>query len=224
MSTLTNICKSFPTRSGPRQVLNNICMEIQAGERVGILGRNGSGKSTLIKIIGGAEAATSGSIERKMRVSWPLGLAGGFQGSLTGYDNIRFLCRIYGVSIEKSIDYIKEFTQLGHYLGEPVNSYSSGMMARLAFATSFIVDFDCYLVDETLSVGDARFQELCRYEIQDKRKHCSMVLVSHLPQHIEIFCTTVYVLDEGKMKRFDNAREALDFYATLQATGPMELR
>lgn len=224
MIKLINVCKDFSTRSGSRQVLNNICMEIQPGERAGILGRNGSGKSTLISIIAGSEPATSGTIERTMRVSWPLGLSGGFQGSLTGLDNIRFLCRIYGVSVEKSIEYIKEFTQLGHYLGEPVNTYSSGMAARLTFAMSFIVDFDCYLVDETLSVGDARFQELCRYEIQDKRKHCSMVLVSHLPQHIEMFCTTVYVLDEGKMKRFDNAREALDFYAELQATGPMELR
>ena len=224
MIKLTNVCKEYPTRSGPRVVLDNVSLEIQRGERVGILGRNGAGKSTLIRLLGGSELPTSGSIVRNMRVSWPLGLSGGFQGSLTGLDNIRFLCRIYGVSIADSIDYIQEFTRLGHYLGEPVNSYSSGMMARLAFAMSFIVDFDCYLVDESLSVGDARFQELCRYEIQDKRKHCSMVLVSHMPQHIEIFCTTVYVLDEGKMKRFDNAPEALEFYSNLQDSGPMELR
>lgn len=224
MIRVENLSKSYRIRNGSRTVLDRVSFDLAMGERIGVLGRNGSGKSTLIRLLSGAEDPTSGRINRGMRVSWPLGLSGAFQGSLTGLDNIRFLCRIYGVSVQKSIGYIEEFTQLGHYLNEPVKTYSTGMMARLGFAVSFIVDFDCYLVDETLSVGDARFQELCRYELQDKRKHCSMVLVSHLPQHIEMFCSTVYVLDQGKMLRFHDPKAALSFYANLQETGSLELR
>lgn len=225
MIKINNLTKSYPLRHGARVVLDNISLDIKHGERVGILGRNGSGKSTLIRLLSGSESPDSGSIIRNMRVSWPLGLNGGFQGSLTGIDNIKFLCRIYDVSLNKSIGFIEEFTQLGHYLNEPVKTYSSGMLARLGFAISFMVDFDCYLIDETLSVGDARFQELCRYELQDKRKEAAMVLVSHLPQHIEMFCQTVYVLDKGRIQRYESASEAFAVYEQLQASeGAMELR
>lgn len=224
MISLKNVSKSYPLRHGARLILDNISFDIQKGERVGILGKNGSGKSTLIRLLSGSELPDSGTITRNMRVSWPLGLNGGFQGSLTGIDNINFLCRIYDAPVKQSISFIEEFTQLGHYLREPVKTYSSGMLARLAFAISFMIDFDCYLIDETLSVGDARFQELCRYELQDRRKEAAMVLVSHLPQHIKMFCTTVYILNLGKIIYFQSPKEALDYYLELQELGSIEFR
>ena len=120
MIRLTNICKDYPTKAGPRRVLNNINLTIKPGERLGILGQNGAGKSTLIRLISGAEPPTLGKIERNMSVSWPLAFSGGFQGSLTGTDNVRFICRIYGVDFESRLQFVKEFSELGIYMDEPV--------------------------------------------------------------------------------------------------------
>ena len=158
MIKLINVCKDYPTRAGPRRVLHNIDLMIHPGEKVGILGRNGAGKSTLIRLVSGAEPPTIGKIERNMSVSWPLAFSGGFQGSLTGADNVRFICRIYGVDFRPRFEFVRDFSELGIYLNEPVSSYSSGMKARLAFAISMTIDFDCYLIDEVMAVGDARFR------------------------------------------------------------------
>lgn len=139
MIQISNLVKRYPTRQGAHTVLDNINLNIQAGEKIGILGRNGSGKSTLIRLISGAEQPTSGSVHRGMSVSWPLAFGGAFQGTLTGLDNLRFICRVYGTSFEDKVDFIQEFSELGEYLYEPVKTYSSGMRARLAFAISMVV-------------------------------------------------------------------------------------
>ncbi|HKU25896.1 MAG TPA: ATP-binding cassette domain-containing protein, partial [Candidatus Sulfotelmatobacter sp.] len=122
MIRLSGVNKTYPTRSGPAKVLRDIDLEIETGERVGILGRNGSGKSTLIRLISGAELPTSGTIERSMSVSWPLAFGGAFQGRLTGFDNLRFICRIYGVDPEDKVDFVERFSELGIYLREPVRN------------------------------------------------------------------------------------------------------
>ena len=154
-----NLTKVYPTRHGPVTVLNNVCFSISKGEKIGILGRNGAGKSTLIRMLSGAERPTGGELFRSMSVSWPLAFGGAFQGSLTGADNLRFICRVYGVSWEDKLDYLNHFAELGRYLYEPVKTYSSGMRARLAFAISMVVEFDCFLIDEIIAVGDHRFYE-----------------------------------------------------------------
>ena len=100
-----------------------------------------------------------------MSVSWPLAFGGAFQGALTGLDNLRFICRIYGVEPEGEIPFVEDFSELGIYLREPVKTYSSGMRARLAFAISMVIDFDCYLIDEIIAVGDARFHAKCEEEL-----------------------------------------------------------
>src|SRR5918996_2315297 len=134
MIRMDGINKSYPTRSGPVRVLRDVNLTVRPGERVGILGRNGAGKSTLIRLMSGAELPTSGHIHRDMSVSWPLAFGGAFQGSLTGYDNLRFICRVYGVDPEDKVEFVQEFSELGIFLREPIKSYSSGMRARLAFA------------------------------------------------------------------------------------------
>ena len=139
MIRLVDINKTYGTLSGPVHVLKNVNLDIAPGERVGILGRNGAGKSTLIRLISGAELPTSGAVERDMSVSWPLAFGGAFQGALSGYDNLRFICRIYGVDPAEKIRFVEEFSELGIYLREPVRSYSSGMRARLAFAISMVI-------------------------------------------------------------------------------------
>ena len=193
-------------------MLDSINLQVSAGEKIGILGRNGSGKSTLIRLISGAERPTRGHIHRGMSISWPLAFGGAFQGSLTGLDNLRFICRIYGAEIEPAIPFVEAFAELGVYLREPVKSYSSGMRARLAFAISMAVEFDCFLIDEIIAVGDSRFHEKCQYELFEKRKDRTMILVSHDPTYIRNHCQRAGVLVAGKLHSFDEVDEAFEFY------------
>lgn len=212
MIIVDNLVKQYGTREGPVTVLDHVNLEVRPGERVGILGRNGSGKSTLIRMIGGAELPTSGSVTRNMRVSWPLAFAGGFQGSLTGLDNLRFLCRVYGVTVKDRAAYVQDFAELGRYFFEPVKSYSSGMRTRLAFAISMAIEFDCYLIDEVIAVGDARFHEKCRIELFEKRADRSMLMVSHQAESIRNHCHRASVLERGVLHNFDNVDDAYHFY------------
>ena len=212
MIQINNVVKQYPTRHGPRTVLDNINLSINAGEKIGILGCNGSGKSTLIRLISGAEQPTAGNIHRGMNVSWPLAFGGAFQGTLTGLDNLRFICRVYGASTEDKVPFVQEFSELGQYLYEPLKTYSSGMRARLAFAISMVVEFDCFLIDEIVAVGDARFQEKCRIELFEKRKDRAMILVSHDPGFIRAHCDHASVLVEGKLTSFEQVDDAFIFY------------
>jgi len=210
---LTDIRKSYPTRVGDVSVLDGVDLLVQPGERVGILGRNGAGKSTLIRLISGAEQPTSGTVERHMTVSWPLAFGGAFQGSLTGFDNLRFICRIYGVDPAEHEAFVADFSELGIYLNEPVKSYSSGMRARLAFAISMVIEFDCFLIDEIIAVGDSTFHEKCLVELFGKRADRAKIIVSHNTRYIQEHCARASVLTAGKLNHFDNLDEAFHFYA-----------
>ncbi len=212
MIVLENITKCYNTRQGSRVVLDNLTLTIRPGEKVGIVGRNGAGKSTLIRLISGAELPTSGSIQRGMSISWPLAFGGAFQGSLTGLDNLRFICRVYGVDFRPRVDYVEEFSELGRYLREPVKTYSSGMRARLAFAISMVVEFDCFLIDEVIAVGDSRFHQKCNAELFEKRKDRAMIFVSHDTGYIRAHCDHAAVLVAGKLHTFDQADDAFTFY------------
>ena len=212
MIEVEKVFKSYKTRTGLNTVLKNINFHVNKGDKIGILGCNGAGKSTLIRLLGGAELPTSGRIERGMSLSWPIASSGGFQGSLTGIDNLRFIFRVYGVSTEDKIPFVQEFSELGSYLHEPIKTYSSGMRSRLAFALSMAIEFDCYLIDEALSAGDTRFQTKCRYELFEKRNDRSIILVSHSPQEMRTYCSVFYVLHEGQLIRFPDADHAYAFY------------
>lgn len=219
MIKLTNVCKDYPTKKGPRRILNNVNLTIGRGERVGILGQNGAGKSTLIRLISGAEPPTRGTIERNMSVSWPLAFSGGFQGSLTGADNVRFICRIYGVDYHPRFQFVKDFSELGIYMNEPVANYSSGMRARLAFAISMTIDFDCYLIDEVLAVGDARFKERCRVELFEKRRDKAMLIVSHSHRYLKGNCDRFLLFREGAIEEHDDFNEVYFQYKQLLGEG-----
>lgn len=217
MIGLYGVSKSYGTRQGPRAVLSDISLEIPMGQHIGILGRNGAGKSTLIRLISGAELPSSGEIVRTISVSWPLAFGGAFQGTLTGLDNLRFICRIYGAEAEDKIDFVEEFSELGLYLREPVKTYSAGMRARLAFAISMIVEFDCFLIDEIVAVGDARFQRKCHVELFEKRGDRTMIFVSHDAGYIREHCDAAAVLLDGRLHRFNDVDEAQEYYARTQA-------
>ena len=215
MIVCAGVRKSYPMGHGQREIIRGVDLVIRPGERFGILGRNGAGKTTLIKLIGGVEMPTSGSIHRHMSVSWPLGFGGGFQGSLTGYDNARFIARIYGREYRELRDFVEDFSELGRQLSMPVKTYSSGMKARLAFALSLAIEFDCYLIDEIILVGDQNFQRKCHTELFEKRADRALVLASHNPGTILEYCNRAMVLDGGHATVYSDVEEALRIYTDL---------
>lgn len=210
-----DIHKSYLSGHGRRAVLKGINFTIKKGERVALLGRNGAGKSTLIKQIGGVELPDRGHIERHMTNSWPIGFNGGFQGSLTGYDNARFIARIYGRSYSEMRDFVEDFTELGGSLKLPVKTYSSGMRARLAFALSLAIEFDCYLIDEVILVGDQNFQRKCHYELFEKRADRAMVIASHDMFMVRELCNKAVLLVEGRAHEYSRVPDAIEDYEKL---------
>lgn len=215
MIACENVRKSYRAGHGRREILKGISFTVSPGERIALLGRNGAGKSTLIKLIGGVEMPSSGRIVRHMSNSWPIGFNGGFQGSLTGYDNARFIARIYGTSYDQIRDFVEDFTELGKSLSMPVKTYSSGMRARLAFALSLAIDFDCYLIDEVILVGDQNFQRKCHHELFEKRGDRAMIIASHDMNTIRDTCNRALLLHEGVATMFDDMAEAIDAYDKL---------
>jgi capsular polysaccharide transport system ATP-binding protein len=210
-----DVCKSYPMGHGRKHVLSGLNFTLGEGERFGLLGRNGAGKTTLIKLIGGVELPNSGKIKRRMRVSWPLGFGGGFQGSLTGYDNARFIARIYGRDYRDLADFVEDFSELGKQLKMPVKTYSSGMRARLAFALSLAIEFDCYLIDEVIMVGDQNFQRKCIHELFEKRGDRALILATHSEYFVREYCDRALVLNNGQGTVYDDVSEAISVYDAL---------
>jgi len=217
MIVLDKVTKRYPTLRGPLQVLKGIDMTVEMGEKVGIIGRNGAGKSTLIRLIGGGEKPTTGDISRTMSISWPIAFSGGFQSGLTGRDNLRFICRIYGQDPAEKLPFVQEFSELGEFLDQPIRIYSSGMKARLAFAISMAIDFDCLLIDEIMAVGDAKFNAKSREELFVKRAHKAMIIVSHNMKYIQQNCSRAYLMNDGKLQRFDDVEEAIATHKAMMA-------
>jgi capsular polysaccharide transport system ATP-binding protein len=217
MIRLLNVCKDYHSETHQRahRVLSSISFAVAPGEKIALLGRNGAGKSTLIRLIAGAELPTYGAIERDMTVSWPVGLSGGVGPSMTGNDNIRFMARMYGKPFAHMRDYVEDFAQLGRFLSEPVSTYSAGMRARLNFALSLALDFDCYLVDEIISVGDQRFQQRSHQELFERRANRSLILASHSHEVIKSYCSKAFVLNRGRGKMFDDLDLAIAIYNDL---------
>ena len=212
MIKLVNVTKQYRVRNGVHTVFRDMNLEIAPGEKIGILGRNGAGKSTMIRLLSGAELPTRGRVVRRMSVSWPLAFGGAFQGSLTGKDNVRFICRVYGKDPAAVMPMVEDFAELGRFLREPVKTYSSGMRARLAFAISLAIEFDCFLIDEVISVGDARFHQKCQSELFEKRKDRAMVIVSHEAHNIREHCDRACVLHAGTLHPFPDVDTAYQFY------------
>ncbi|HQR04670.1 MAG: ABC transporter ATP-binding protein [Proteobacteria bacterium] len=221
MIVLENVTKSYPVKYGRSHhvVLDRINLQIGRGEHWGILGRNGAGKSTMIRLISGAEIPDHGKVSRQMSVSWPLAFGDTFQSALTGRDNTRLICRVYGVDFDHAIDFVEEFAELGSYIREPIANYSAGMSARLAFAISMIVEFDCYLIDEVIAVGDYRFIQKCEQELFEKRGDRAMIIVSHNAETIKRYCRKIGVLHRGQLRVFEDVDEGNAYYYSSTGSG-----
>lgn len=216
MIALENVCKSYRTANGVNHVLRDVSVVFPTGCNVGILGLNGAGKSTLVRILGGAEAPDTGKIRSDVRISWPLGYTGGFQGNLTARENCRFVARIYGESIEYVEQFAEEFAELGEYFDMPLRNYSDGMRGRFAFAVSLACNFECYLVDEALETGDARYKDKFRRAFEERQEGASVILVSHNESTIRRNCEMAAVLQDGNLEMYEDLKEAMHRYKFLQ--------
>jgi capsular polysaccharide transport system ATP-binding protein len=210
-----DIVQEYEGAHGPRRVLDGINFEIAAGERIALLGQNGAGKSTLIRLLSGLQDPTSGRVERGLSLSWPLGFDGGFSGEMTGYDNVRFIARIYGKPFGELFEYVEDFAELGSQMYVPMRHYSSGMRMRLGFALTLGIAFECILIDEVILVGDRRFQTKCLAELFEKRAHCAMIIATHSEDVAKDYCSSALVLKNGRGRVFDDLDFALAIYRTL---------
>ena len=215
MIEFRNISKAYKIKNGGNIILNNVSFKFPEKRNIGVLGVNGAGKSTLLRLIAGSEFPDSGKIIRKGRYSWPLGFTGSFHAALTGIENLRFACRIYDANIKAVTEYVKDFSELGDYIYEPIQTYSSGMRSRLAFALSMAIDFEVYLVDEIMGVGDQGFQKKCRDAFNEKRQRSSIIMVSHSMQTIRDYSDVAILLTGSDLEIYEDVEQAIDTYNKL---------
>jgi capsular polysaccharide transport system ATP-binding protein len=215
MIQLDNVFKFYKTDRHVKVVLDHVSTVFENGWSYALLGVNGAGKSTTLRLIAGTELPNAGRVRRTTRVSWPLGFGGGFHPLMTGRDNVHFVARVYGANPRKVAAFVEEFSELGDYLDAPVKTYSSGMSARLAFGLSMAVEFDCYLVDEAISVGDARFQARCEEAFSQRRKYADVIVVSHSMATVKTYCQRGAVLVDGHLMMFPSVDQAIEVYNKL---------
>lgn len=212
MIEFRNVTKKYQLKDGYKVILDNVSFKFPEKRNIGVLGVNGAGKSTLLRLIAGSEFQDSGKIIRTGKYSWPLGFSGSFHTSLTGIENLRFACRIYHADIHEVTEYVKDFSELGDFIYEPIRTYSSGMRSRLAFSLSMAINFDVYLVDEIMGVGDRGFQDKCRAAFNAKREQSSIIMVSHNMEHIREYSDVALLLTGKHLEIHDDINEAIDLY------------
>lgn len=215
MIALDHVTKYYDTDAGRRYVLRDVSFTFRRGRHYALLGRNGAGKSTLIRLLGGAEKPNDGDIYREGSVSWPLGTAGGFQGSMTGLENAEFVCQVHGLDEEQTdavVDFVLRFSELGSYFYLPVKTYSKGMQGRLRFGLSLAFKFDYYLVDELTSVGDVAFRQKAEDEFERLRDRASIIFASHNLNSIVQSCDVAIIVYNGNLLYFEDMAEAIEAY------------
>jgi capsular polysaccharide transport system ATP-binding protein len=216
MIEVTHLAKRYRSDRGLEHwALRDVSFQLKAGGTIGLIGRNGAGKSTLMRLIAGADHPSSGTVRRVGRVSWPLGLAGGVQGNLTGRQNARFVFRIHGMPEEElpeRLDFVKKFSDLDDAFDWPVKTYSSGMNARLKFAMAMVFDFDFYLTDELTAVGDTEFKKKSREAFKTRLSGAGLIMVAHSETTLRDYCESGLLLHQGKGYYFDNIQEAFKMY------------
>jgi capsular polysaccharide transport system ATP-binding protein len=215
MIQLDRVFKCYKTAGFLKIVLDHVSTTFETGRSYGLMGVNGAGKSTTMRLVSGTELPNSGRIRRSVRVSWPLGFSGGFHPQMTGRENVKFVARCYGADTRKTLNFVEDFSEIGDYMDVPISTYSSGMMARLSFAVSMAIEFECYLIDEITAVGDARFQERCRLAFEARRKNADLIMVSHSMQTIKDYCDRGGVIVDGQIILYPNVDHAIAAYNRL---------
>ena len=213
MIEVKNLTKSYVHKGKRVKIFENISFKVERGESVALLGRNGAGKSTLLRILGGIDVPDSGTINSDVSISWPVGLVGGFQGSLSGRENVIFVSKIYAGNepeiIQEKVRRVEEFAELGVYYDRPFKTYSSGMRSRVTFGLSMAFDFDVYLMDEVSSAGDERFRKRSRERLEELNKKADFMLVDHNLWGLEFHCNRALLLHNGRLIEFDDLQKAI---------------
>ena len=216
MIKLDNVTKYYDSKIGKQYVFNNLTFDIPPEHNIGILGANGAGKSTLFRLIAGSEYPNNGRIRTDLSISWPVALTSGIHPKMTGRENTRFIGKINGVvDLETYEKRVQAFAELGQKYDLPVQTYSSGMRPRLAFACSVAIDFDVYLIDEVTSVGDAKFRAKAKEALTERSENASVIMVSHEMDEIRQFCDSAIVLDNGNLTFFNDLEEGISTYQAL---------
>jgi capsular polysaccharide transport system ATP-binding protein len=212
MIELRNLTKSFPTRNGRKYVFRDLSLKLPTGSGVGLIGRNGAGKSTLLSLLGGMDVPDHGEVITDQSISWPVALSGGLQSSLSARDNIRFVCRVFGATgpdMREKIKFVEDFAEIGDYFDLPMRTYSPGMRSRVAFGLSMAFDFDYYLIDEVMAVGDPGFRNKAAVLFKEKLAKAGVILVSNNHKDIKELCSTVVFLHNGKATVYDDVDEGI---------------
>jgi capsular polysaccharide transport system ATP-binding protein len=215
MIEVRNLAKSFPSRHGRKWVFKDLNVTFPTGSGIGLVGRNGAGKTTLLRLLGGIDTPDRGKVITDQTISWPVGLAGGFQGSLSARDNVRFVCRVMGMDLaqmREKIEYVKAFAEIGDYFDLPMQSYSSGMRGRVTFGVSMAFDFDYYLIDEVMAVGDPIFRKKAGAVFKEKLEKAGVILVSHNQNEIKELCSSLIWVHNGEAKVYSDVEEGLEAF------------
>ncbi len=209
MIRLEHVTKTFQRNGKTQTLFRDVSFEVPDVPGLALIGRNGAGKSTLLRLISGTLQPDSGQVVSNQSISWPMGFGGGFHPSLTGAQNTRFIARIYARDPNDMAHRVQNFADLGPAWQEPVATYSTGMRARLAFAVSMAIDFDVYLVDEIIGVGDAAFRDKCRKVFRTRMDRAQVIMISHNPATLRDFCQAGLVLEHGQLTYHDDLANAL---------------
>lgn len=218
MIQFDHVTKTYRVQGKRKVVIDDLNLTLPTGKSLALMGRNGAGKSTLMKIIAGTMAPDSGRVVSDGTISWPVGLSGTFHGDMTGAQNVRFVARVYGVEPDELVAFVEDFAEIGAHFHMPVRTYSSGMKSRLAFGTSMGVPFDTYLIDEITAVGDASFKSKSKAVFRDRLRNASGIMVSHNLRELKDFCDSAIVLEDGRLRYFEDLPEAIRYHK-LQMTG-----
>jgi capsular polysaccharide transport system ATP-binding protein len=212
---LRNVTKSYPTLHGRRYVFRDLSFAFPDGVSIGVMGRNGAGKSTLLNLIGGIDTPDRGEVHTDVSISWPVGLSSGFQRDLSARENVEFVCRLYGASrgaMRERVEFVRAFAEIGDYFDLPMSSYSRGMRSRVAFGLSMAFDFDYYLIDEAMAVGDPQFKRKSRAAFEQRMATARMILVSHNASDIREYCDVVVLVDGGRAVLYEDLEAGIAAY------------
>jgi capsular polysaccharide transport system ATP-binding protein len=212
---LDRVSKTYTGNGHRKTILRDVSFVFPEGRNVAIMGRNGAGKSTLMRLLSGAERPDKGHITRHGPVSWPMGFSGGFNGSMTGVENVLFVARLYGQDADAVLDYVTWFSELGANLQRPIKTYSSGMKARLAFGLSMAIPFSTYLIDEITAVGDEAFKRKCRAVFTERQATARVIMISHSATTIRRHCDCGVLLEDGQLTYHEDVGELIDRYRAM---------
>ena len=216
MIRLENITKIYNEKVDDTKALDDVSLKIEDGEFISVMGASGSGKSTLLKVIAGVYKPTTGKVTRNGHIAPMIELGAGFDPNYTGRENIFLYGSVLGFSrsfLEEKYEEILEFSELGDFIDVPIKNYSSGMKSRLGFSIATVVEPEILILDEVLSVGDAKFRKKCEKKMQKMFDHGVTVLfVSHSLAQVKRLCNKAILLEHGQLIAYGDIDEVADIY------------